>query len=363
MSDDVVTIDIHGHVVPHAIVGHAGKYGPDIYRDEDGNAILKIGSYSIIGEGLIGGPIEKPDLQLGVMDAAGIDILGVSIAPMLMLYWLEPEAGANWARVVNDALAEYCSHDPDRLFFLPTLPLQDIPAALKEMDRARGLGGRGLYIGSEACGKPLSDEYFWPVYAKAEADGTPILIHPYPVGQDGDPGAGNGAEHDWSKGALMLWMEGYLHQETLAIADLLLSGVFDEFPELKISVTHGGGAVPYQFGRFEQVMTRGGENNTVGKQRAKQPLRTYLKNLYFDCVVHDPAARRFLVDWAGADHVLIGSNFGGWDGISGVNFIRELELPAADEKKILSDTAAELFGLEDNVRRLQTRRSGNTTPA
>ncbi|HWI21558.1 MAG TPA: amidohydrolase family protein [Baekduia sp.] len=355
-QSDVITIDIHGHVVPASIVGHAGTYGPEIYRDDAGNAILKIGSYSIIGEGLIDGPFQVPELRLAEMDAVGVDILGVSITPLLLLYWLTPEEGAHWCRIVNDSMAEYCAADPDRLFFLPTLPLQDIEASIVELERATALGGRGIYIGSEACGKPLSDEYFWPLYAKAEATGTPILIHPYPVGQDGDPGAEkDGETHDWSKDALMAWMAGYLHQETLAVASLLLSGVFDEFPGLKFSVTHGGGAVPYQFGRFEQLTLKGSDNGTVSKPKAKQPLRNYLKNLTFDCVVHDPKARQYLVDFAGPEGVLIGSNFGGWDGVNGVDYIRELGLPADQERKILCDNAAELFGLQDKVANLQAR--------
>lgn len=355
---DVVTIDIHGHLIPMRLMGHAGRFGPEIYRAENGDETLRIGNYTIVATGLTTGRMSDPRDTLERMDEAGIDVLGVSIAPMLVLYWLERDLGVKWATEVNDALAEFCAADPDRLFFIPTLPLQDIEASVHEMDRARSIGGRGIYLGSEAVGRELADPYFWPVYEHAERTGTPLLIHPYPVGQDGDPGTDGeeDAELDWSRGSLMTWMVGYLHQETLALSSMLLGGVFDAFPDLKVSVTHGGGSIPYQFGRLEQAQAQMGEGRTVNSVKARRPLRSYLRNLYFDSVVHDQRARRFLVDFAGADNVLIGSNFGGWDGVNGAQYVRELGLDEESERKILSTNAARLFGLEDNVNRLQARR-------
>lgn len=355
---DAVTIDIHGHVIPMRLMGHAGPFGPEVYRAENGDETLRIGNYTIVAEGLLTGRISDPKNSLARMDEAGIDILGVSIAPMMLLYWLERDLGVKWAAEVNDALAEFCKADPDRLFFIPTLPLQDIEASIHEMDRARSIGGRGIYIGSEAVGRELADEYFWPVYEHAEKTSTPILIHPYPVGQDGDPGSvgKEDAKLDWSRGAMMTWMVGYLHQETLAISSMLLGGVFDAFPNLKVSITHGGGSIPYQFGRLEQAQSQMGEGQTVTRQKAQKPLRTYLKNLYFDSVIHDPKARQYLVDFAGADNVLIGSNFGGWDGVNGAAYVRELGLDEESERKILSTNAARLFGLEERVKKLEARR-------
>ena len=109
-------------------------------------------------------------------------------------------------------------------------------------------------------------------------------------------------------------------------------------------------------GRLEQALFQMGEGQTVTRQKAQKPLRTYLKNIYFDSVIHDPKARQYLVDFAGADNVLIGSNFGGWDGVNGAAYVRELGLDEESERKILSTNAAQLFGLEERVKKLEARR-------
>lgn len=352
-----VTIDVHGHVVPNAVLGQAGLHGPEVIRGAEGEKRLRIGTYSLASPsaGDDDSSMNSPHTKLAEMDAAGVDILGVSIAPLMFMYWLDPDAGAHWARSVNDAVAAFCESDRDRLFFFATLPLQDIPASLEEIGRARSLGAKGLYFAAEACGRSLADEYFWPVYEQAERQGLPILIHPYPTGQDGDPGEGE--THDWTQGDMMSWMVGYLNQETMAVAALLLGGVFDAFPELNVLVTHGGGATPYQFGRLAHARQRSFEDSIIAKQRAQKPLEEYLKNLYFDSVVHDLAARRFLVEFASADNVVVGSNFAGWDAVNGVELVRELALPAEEEEKILSGNATRILGLEQERQNIQGRKS------
>lgn len=333
-----VIVDIHSHIFPDGVENAAGESGPEIVRDASGAEAIRVGSYRLT---FTAGSARMRDPQARIkhMDDHSIDILGVTIMPMCYLYWLDPAVGVPYARSTNDAMAAYCAYS-DRLFFIPTLPLQDIDASVKEWERAVSMGGRGVNIASEACGRPLGDRYFWPVYQKAVELDMPIFIHPYPVGQDGDPGnrGPDDPSFNWSSGGLMLWLAGYLHQETLALASLMLNGVFDKFPALKVCISHGGGAIPFHLGRFEYARLRRGLN-------AAQPLRTYLPNIYFDTVVHEVEARQYLVKFAGPDNVVIGSNSPGWDGVDGVAFVREMGLPPDQEAKILGETAARLFKL------------------
>jgi aminocarboxymuconate-semialdehyde decarboxylase len=224
---------------------------------------------------------------------------------------------------------------------MATLPLQDIPESVREIDRAVALGAKGLNIGYNPCGHSLASEWFYPVWEKATQADLPIFIHPAAEGQDADDAEGAGSDddkYDWHRGALLLGVEGFLHQETLAVASLMLGGVLDDFPSLKFCVPHGGGAVPYQFGRFEEAARR-------EPVRAKRPLKEYLKNFYFDPIVHDVRARKLLVDFMGPDNVIVGSNFPGWDMNNGFNFIEELDLSRADKDKIMGGNAIKLFHL------------------
>ncbi|HXG36586.1 MAG TPA: amidohydrolase family protein, partial [Dehalococcoidia bacterium] len=278
-------IDIHSHVIPPETIGKAGKYGPEVVRGE-GLTEVRVGEYrTTIWRNPKSPRFESaptPEARIEGMDREGIDVMGCTISPLFYLYWAETEIGIDWSRLNNDALARYCSAFPERLFFLATLPLQDIEAGVREAERAvKQLGAKGINLGThDIAGRNLDDEAFWPLYEKVQAYDIPIFVHPYPLGIYDPPGAD---KYNLS------WAAGYIHGETLAVATLMLGGVFDEFPGLKVIVSHGGGSVPFQFGRLEYIA------ETMRDVRAKKPLREYLKNFYFDVLVHDAKARQYLV--------------------------------------------------------------------
>jgi aminocarboxymuconate-semialdehyde decarboxylase len=264
------------------------------------------------------------------MNERGIDAMGITISPLFYLYWAEDEVRTPFAAAQNDALAKYCSEDPDRLFFLATLPLPNVEASLEEIRRVAGMGARGINIGTgDFDGVDLDSENLWPVYAELEARELSIFIHPYPLTM------ASGDEDRYN----LSWVTGYNYQETVAFAHLTLGGVFDDFPNLKVCITHGGGSVPYQFGRLEEARRRQPD------VKADKPLTHYRENVYYDILIHDPNARRFLVDFAGADQLVVGDNYGGWDAADGFAMLDELRLPPEEHDKIAGGNAATLFNV------------------
>ena len=135
------------------------------------------------------------------------------------------------------------------------------------------------------------------------------------------------------------WITGYVAQESEAFARLVFSGILDEFPRLKVCLPHGGGMIPYQFGRLEYAA------RLMPDIKAKRPLREYLDNFYFDLLVHDRAARQFLLGFIGADHLLVGDNYMGWDHVDGFELLDELSLKAHEKRKIMGGNAIGLFKL------------------
>ncbi len=119
-----------------------------------------------------------PAAKIRDMDAAGIDVTVLTVnipGPEL----LTPELGVQGARICNDYLAELCARYPGRFVGLATLPLQDVPAAMAEYRRAiHGLGLRGVFLFSHIAGKPLDAAEFEPLYAHAERDRVPLVLHP-----------------------------------------------------------------------------------------------------------------------------------------------------------------------------------------
>jgi len=342
-------IDIHSHVMPPKIFGQAGSYGPELLFEEDGTMVIRVGDYRLRGD-IVGnkeevaalGPkawqakqiraIGDPVKRVEELDALGVDVMGVTIPPLFYFYNIERDIAVNFARAANQALADYCSAAPKRLFFMASLPMQDVGEAIEEVRRSVAMGARGINIGGrDLAGKHLYSEEMWPLFAEIEKHDLPIFIHPYPIE------IANGVVPD-NYTPLIL---DYPFECTKAVNNLILGGVLDAFPNLKFYVSHGGGFIPYQFGRIETFATL---NKHV---KCNKPPREYLKNFYFDTLIHELNARKYLVDWMGADNLVVGSNYGGMDAVDGFAYVGELGLDPASADKIYGHNARKLFKLDE----------------
>ena len=244
------------------------------------------------------GPTLRPRLHdvptmLRALDAARLDAAAVSAPPELFLYWADAGVTVRIARAFNDGLVEMARAYPQRFLPLATLPLQNPTAAVTELERVIGLGLRGAAICTNVNGADLDDPAVAPVFAAAQRLGVPLFLHPQNAGdisrlQD---------FHLWN-------MLGFPMETTTAAARLILSGVFDQHPELKIVLAHGGGFLPYQLGRLDH----GYRVRPALSAVLKRPPSAYLANLHCDSLVHDAVALRFLIERMGAEHVVLGTD-------------------------------------------------------
>jgi aminocarboxymuconate-semialdehyde decarboxylase len=326
-------IDTHAHFIFPETLGKAGEYGPEVVK-KGNDSWLRVGAYHTrlppnFAEGL-----EKrhsADGLIADIDKNGIDMLNVMVSPILYLYWAPEEIAIPFCALQNDLLAKLAKGHPDRFFWTATLPLQNPVAALDEAKRAVALGAKSVNFGTGDLGggRGLDSEEFFPLYEYLEQNNIPIVMHPYPNTI--------GGEEDRYK---LSFVVGFAWQETHAFATLTLGGVIDQFPGLKFSISHGGGYVPYQFGRIV-----GAYNTKVPGVRAKRPIEEYLGNFWFDTTVHDRRALRYLYEFAGADQLLIGSNYAAWNWHDEFAEIESLNIPTADQEKIFHKNAQRLFGV------------------
>lgn len=327
-------IDMHGHIVFTDTFNKAGNYGPE-YRQEHGIWKFKVGAY-VAEVPRNEDPRESmylmndPDWFRNRLDEVGIDMLGITGSPLLYLYWAPKETAIAFHRLQNDCMARFCATHPDRFFWCPSVPLQDIDASIAELKRSAAMGGRGVNIGTDASVYGLDDRAMWPFYEALVDANMAIFIHPYPK-----PMA-DGQQEKYH----LSWVTGYTAQETDAFATMVLGGVFDDFPDLRVYITHGGGFTPYQIGRIEGAWRM--KNPGV---RCKKSPYEYRKNFFFDMLVHDPKARRFLVDSWGVDNLVIGSNYSGWNWADEFQHLDEMNLAEADKAKISHLNAEKLFSL------------------
>jgi aminocarboxymuconate-semialdehyde decarboxylase len=336
-------IDVHCHILPVEAFGKAGRWGPELYQ-EGGKTWLRSGkSRFALTAGMSAEVLCDPTARLGDMDRKGIDIHVVSSAPTFYFYQIDHDLAIYWATECNKAMALWPQKEPRRYRFFANLPLGDIQASLLEVDRARELGAVGFSMGAPSVSRSLDDEYFYPLYEKLNELDMPIFVHPVQPGIDTDKeGDAEDPALDFSKvGNVLRARAGVLHEETLTIASLISSGTFDHFPNLKFCIPHAGGGFALHWERFEETA----DKHPAGK-RTRKRFRDYMGHFYVDSIVHDPRGREFVVSVMGADNVVVGSNYGGWDAFDGFAAIEELNISRDDKAKIMGGNLARILHID-----------------
>lgn len=328
-------IDIHGHVLFPETLGKAGKFGPEVI-ETDGKMVLRVGDYHTEIPRAAGGDDgwrerSSPDTMAAALDKYGFDMLGITGSPLFYLYWAPDDIAIRFAELQNDLNAKFVKQRPDRFFFNATLPLQNMDATLAELKRAKSIGAKGIVIGTEGAGRNLDDEYYWPFYQALVDEDMTLALHPYPL-----PSV-DGFRDKYN----LSWVTGYNYQETQAFAQMTLGGVFDDFPKLRVYVTHGGGFTPFQFERIAHAQTM-----KMPDVKAKRPIEEYVRNFYFDTLVYTPESTRLLLSFSGADNLVVGTNFSGFGWSNEFKRLSDLGLPEADLEKIFYKNAKELFHLD-----------------
>ena len=234
-------------------------------------------------------------------------------------------------RLANDFVAGVVSRHPSRFFGLCVLPLLDMQASIVELDRAvQKLGMRGILLYTNLAGRFPDEPEFRPLFARAVELDVPVLLHPAkPV------------TTELVKGYEMTSTLGNMFDNTIALTRLLMSGILDEFPRLKLVCPHLGGTLPYIVGRLDHqvtVLKRGPRNLTRAPSE-------YLKQIWLDIVSPLPLAMKFAVDFMGADRLLYASDHPWVEPGLISDCLASLNLSAADEQKIRCDNARSLFRL------------------
>ena len=298
-GDRLPTIDIHAHaIVPSALETMSDahpEHGPRLHSEE-GLRYLHYPGRSRLGP--LPDAIFDPELRLRSMDRQRVAIQVIAIPPPNFHYHVPATVGADFARIQNDALAELSDSVPDRFHWFATLPLQDIDAALQEIDRVSGHERmRGVQTGTNIDGVDLDDPALEPVWAVLEQADLPVWLHP---DQRSIAGAAR-LDQFYLQNLVGLPMES-----TIAAARLIFGGVLERHPDLRFGFVHGGGFSPYQVGRWDH----GWEVRPEPREHIDTtPPSTYYGRLWFDTLTHDQTSLRFLGKRVGWEQVLLGSDY------------------------------------------------------
>lgn len=298
-------VDVHAHAVLEVTEGAAGPAGPELGTTADGTPFYRVGDYVLRGVRYRGSPFMDVDRRVAAMDETGIDIQLLSPNPLTYFGELPAADATAFARVHNDALAAVAVKHPGRLLAAAQLPVQDVAAAVAEARRAvRDLGMVAVYIDTDPAGRTLDDPELDPLYeALVELD-VPLFVHPTPLGADGPPDDPRLRRFDLDL------LFGFARDETLAVAALVFGGVLERHPGLDVCISHGGGAAAFLAARFARAVQK---RTWASPALREHGFEHYYRRLWFDTHVHDTGALELLVAHAGADRLVFGTNFAGWD--------------------------------------------------
>ncbi|HJQ59187.1 MAG TPA: amidohydrolase family protein [Vineibacter sp.] len=289
-------IDVHSHIVPRTLPadptgGQIDKW-PCLQCHSPTSATVLMGSR----------PFREIDerswdtkRRIADMDRDGVAAQALSPMPELLSYWLDLGPATEFARYVNGAIAEMVASRPDRFHGLGSVPLQDPVRAAEELRLAKErFGLQGVEIGSNINGRYLGDRHFDPFFAAAEELGMAVFVHALHPLQ---------AQH-LAKMPNLVPFAAFPVDTALCIASLIMDGVPERFPRLRLGFSHGGGA----FGPILHRMQHGWHASKGFDGKVAQPPKHYAARFFYDSLVYEKAYLAHL-----ATHVAPGQIFAGTD--------------------------------------------------
>jgi len=330
-----MAIDVHTHIVPAHFPAYAGRTGAQRWPqmqgcDHPGHKTVVIGDKPFRTVSDHSWDVAR---RLDQMLAEDVQMQVLSPMPELLSYWFDADDALAMAHHVNGTIAAMVATDPAHFAGLGMVPLQDPELAAKQMQTLRrDYGLVGVEVGSNINGKPIGHPDHAPFFAAAVENDLAVFVHAlHPAGADrviGPP--------------LLQALIAFPNENAFAVASMITGGLLEQFPGLRIGFSHGGGSFGLVLPRLQSGWeTTRGENAFL----PRAPLE-YARRMYYDTLVYDDLALRYLIDLYGAERLMIGSDY--------PFLIREkapgrrvvgLDLPAAQRDAILRGNAGRYLSL------------------
>jgi aminocarboxymuconate-semialdehyde decarboxylase len=289
-------IDVHNHIVPESFPPYAGR-GRDVPWPSMADAhachkhVMISGKlYRTVSDGCWSVPRRIEDM--GAMQVAR---QAISPMPELLAYWLPLEDAKAMVRYLNDTIAAMIGRAPERFVGLGAVPLQDMDAALRELEYVlKELKFSGVEIAGHVNGVSIGEQRFEPFFAAAERLGASVFVHAlHPAGQERIVGA-------FPEQAVC-----FPGDIALACASMITGGIAARHPRLRIAFSHGGGTMSILLPRLEHAW------NVFPKAKeslAESPAAT-ARRFYYDELVFDPRIVRLLVETFGSSQIVVGTDY------------------------------------------------------
>ena len=262
-----------------------------------------------------------------------VDVQVLSTIPVMFNYWAKAEHCYETSRYLNDHIAEVVERYPKKFIGLGTIPLQHADIAVKELERCKKIGLKGIEIGTNVNDLNLDDKNFFPVYEAAQQLDLAIFVHPWNM-----MGAKQMSKY-W-----LPWLVGMPAETNRAICSLIFGGVFEKFPKLRFAFAHGGGSFPANIGRIEKGFEV--RPDLTALDNNLNP-RDYLGHFWVDSLMHDSKFLLYVMELLGENKICLGSDypFPLGEAKPGEE-IDELKLQKKVKEKLYSENALKWLNME-----------------
>ena len=332
-SSEASVVDVHAHLLPRSAIAAAESgrdwFGSRIETDSLGRPEIVTGDYRVS----MGGPAnwESIEQRITKMDAIGVDRQVISLNPILFRYYLDPGDAIECSKAVNDEIAGIVADQPDRFAGFGTLPLQDRRAAVDELERVMSTTGMvGVSVGTHVGGLNWDEPDLFPVLEAAEQSQALVFIHP--------------AASRLKEALPRYHMRNFIAnptETTIAIGSLIFGGILDRLPGLCLIFAHGGGYACWAYARFDH----GHHVRAEAREHIARLPSDYLSSMWYDSLVHGYGNLRRLIDVAGIDRVVLGTDFPADMGQPDpVAWIEGSDLSDVEKGSVLGSNAERLLG-------------------
>jgi aminocarboxymuconate-semialdehyde decarboxylase len=327
------TIDIHTHILPEHIPNFREKFGYggfiqlDHHKPCCARMIMDDQFFREVQDNCW-----SAETRMTECDGFQVDVQVLSTVPVMFSYWADPKHTVDLSQFLNDHIAGIVTKYSDRFVGLGTLPMQDTKLAIKELERCKSIGLRGIQIGSHINNWNLNEPQIYPIFEAMQDLDMALFVHPWWwMAKEKMPDY-------W-----LPWLVGMPAETSLAICSMIFGGIFERLPDLRVAFAHGGGAFPGTIGRIEHGFHV--RPDLVAADNVINP-KEYLGRFYLDSLVHDPKMLEYIVELIGANRVALGTDYPFPLGeLEPGKLIREMAFDEATKLKLLSGSALEWLGM------------------
>ena len=325
----MLKIDSHTHILPKKLPDWSEKfgYGDFIYLQHHKKGMAKMMRGNQFFREIKENCWDEK-LRIKEYEVFHTQVQVVCTIPVMFSYWAKPLDGLSVSMFLNDHIAEVVQKHPKHYVGLGTLPMQDAELAVKELERCKKIGLKGIQIGSNINDENLNEERFFPVFQACESLGMAILVHPW-----------NMMGMKQMQRYWLPWLVGMPAETSRAMCSMIFGGIFEKLPKLRVNFAHAGGSFLATIGRIEHGFNC--RPDLVAIDNPVNP-RNYLGKFWVDSITHDPLMLDYVIKLQGTKRITLGSDYPFPLGDLEIGkFIEEMDISHESKEDIFSNSTLE----------------------